>query len=507
MGSASERDFDFDLLVIGSGPSGQKAAIQAAKLGRRVGVIERRERVGGVSIHTGTIPSKTLREAVLELIKRRSIDMVASEPTTEDWEGAGAAYLQDRSARVVAQETAVVREQLRRNRVALLYGKARFLDAHTVEVQDGSHTPPQHSASEIVIAVGSVPARPKDVDFDDPGVMDSDGILAHGAVPRTLTVVGGGVIGVEYASMFAALGVRVTLVDQRERLLTFADGEIVEALQYLLRRERVTFRLGEEVTGVVRRGEHLVIELASGKRIPADTVLFANGRQGATDSLELEAAGLSADKRGKIQADDWGRTAVKHIYAVGDVAKGSPGLAATAFEQGRQAGLVASGHDGHLMPELIPTGVYAIPEIGMVGRTEESLTEASVPYVTGVARWSELARGLISGDEDGMLKLVVATEDRSLLGVHIIGTGAADLVHVGQALLGRPQGVDFLVNAVFNYPTFAESYKVAALDALNNMQILGLLEPGEEGEAATAPDGTAKRNGNVGKKAAPAASK
>jgi len=256
-----------------------------------------------------------------------------------------------------------------------------------------------------------------------------------------------------------------------------------------------------------RHGDGTLTHLASGKKIPADTVLFANGRQGATDSLELEAAGLSADKRGKIQADDWGRTAVKHIYAVGDVAKGSPGLAATAFEQGRQAGLVASGHDGHLMPELIPTGVYAIPEIGMVGRTEESLTEASVPYVTGVARWSELARGLISGDEDGMLKLVVATEDRSLLGVHIIGTGAADLVHVGQALLGRPQGVDFLVNAVFNYPTFAESYKVAALDALNNMQILGLLEPGEEGEAATAPDGTAKRNGNVGKKAAPAASK
>ncbi len=496
------QEHDFDLLVIGSGPSGQKAAIQAAKLGRRVAVIERRERVGGVSIHTGTIPSKTLREAVLELLKRRAIDVTASAPSNEEWEGAGAAYLRDRAARVVAQETAVVRDQLRRNRVSLVYGEARFVDPHTVEVVDGSHTPPRHSAAEIVIAVGTTPARPPDVDFDDPGVVDSDAILGHGSVPRTMTVVGGGIIGVEYASMFAALGARVTLVDQRDRLLPFADAEIVEALQYLLRRERVTFRLGEQVTGVTRSGEHVVTELASGKRIPADMVLFASGRQGATDSLDLEAAGLVADKRGRIEADDCGRTSVKHIYVVGDVAKGSPGLAATAFEQGRQAGLVASGQTARMVPELIPTGVYAIPEIGMVGRTEEELTDAAVPYVTGVARWSELARGLISGDEDGLLKLVVATEDRSLLGVHIIGTGAADLVHVGQALLGRPEGVDFLVSAVFNYPTFAESYKVAALDALNRMEVLGLLEPGENGEAAVTPQADEEREERVAEGAA-----
>ncbi len=471
---------DFDLLVIGSGPSGQKAAIQAAKLGHRAAVVERRERVGGVSIHTGTIPSKTLREAVLELRKRRMIDLTASAPPTEEWEAAGAAYLRDRSARVVAAETAVVREQLRRNRITLLYGDARFASPHEVDVLDAREVPHRYTAARIVIAVGTVPARQPGVDFDDPGIMDSDEILENTGVPRTLTVVGAGVIGVEYASMFAVLGVRVTLIDQRPRLLGFADGEIVEAFQYLLRRSGVTFRLGEEVVGTERTGDLILTTLASGKRIPADTVLYANGRQGATGSLGLEHAGLEADKRGRLDVDECGRTPVEHIFAVGDVAKGSPGLAATAFEQGRLAGLVASGQEINPMPELIPTGVYAIPELGMVGRTEEQLTEDSIPYVTGVARWSELARGLISSDDDGMLKLLVSPTDRSLIGVHIIGTGAADLVHVGQALLGRPGGVDFLVSAVFNYPTFAESYKVAALDALNRMRVLGLVDEQED---------------------------
>jgi len=469
---------DFDLIVIGSGPGGQKAAIQAAKLGARVAIVERRERVGGVSIHTGTIPSKTLREAVVDLAKRRAIDLTASAPPTQEWESLGAAYLRDRAARVVAAETAVVRDQLRRNHVTLLYGKARFAGPHTIEVDDGHGTHPRHTAEEIVIAVGTVPAHPPGVPFDDPAVMDSDGILeGEMRVPRVMTVVGAGVIGVEYASMFAVLGAKVTVVDQRSRLLSFADGEIVEALQYLLRRSGVTFRFGERVEGVERHGEMVVTTLASGKRIPSDTALFAIGRQGATAELALEAAGLEPDRRGRLEVDDCGRTAVAHILAVGDVAAGGQGLAATAFEQGRLAGLVTSGQPAELMPELVPTGVYAIPELGMVGRTEEELTEAAVPYVTGVARWSELARGLISGDEDGMLKLVVSPEDRSLLGVHVLGTGAADLVHVGQALLGRPGGVDFLVSAVFNYPTFAESYKVAALDALNRMRVLGLLEP------------------------------
>ena len=477
-------EHDFDLIVIGSGPGGQKAAIQAAKLGARVAVVERQERVGGGSIHTGTIPSKTLREAVLDLRKRRAIDLTASAPPTEEWEALGAAYLRDRSNRVVAAETAVVRDQLRRNGVTLLYGDARFADANTIEVDDGRGTSPRHTAAEIVVAVGTVPAHPKGVSFDDPGVLDSDGILENGArVPRVLTVVGAGVIGVEYASMFAVLGAKVTVVDQRPRLLAFADGEIVEALQYLLRRSGVTFRFGEEVTGVGRKGDLVVTTLKSGKKIPSDTVLFATGRQGATEHLDLGAAGLKPDKRGRLEVDDCGRTSVDHIFAVGDVAAGGQGLAATAFEQGRLAGLVSQGQPSDTMPDLVPTGVYAIPELGMVGRTEEELTEAAVPYVTGVARWSELARGLISGDEDGILKLIVSPEDRSLLGVHVLGTGAADLVHVGQALLGRPEGVDFLVSAVFNYPTFAESYKVAALDALNRMRVLGMLEEDAAGAA------------------------
>jgi NAD(P) transhydrogenase len=483
---------DFDLLVIGSGPSGQKAAVQAAKLGRKVAVIERKERVGGVSIHTGTIPSKTLRESVLELRKRRAIDVSTSVSPSEEWDSVGAAYLRDRAARVVAAETAVVREQLRRNRIAMLYGEARFADPHRVEVLDGHETPHSYSSAEIVIAVGTTPATPDNVDMNDPGVLDSDGILEHAGVPKTLTVVGAGVIGVEYASMFAVLGARVTLVDQRPRILAFADAEIVEAMSYLLRRSGVTFRLGEEVTGVERRGEHVVTMLKSGKKIPADTVLFASGRQGATGGLELKHAGLKADKRGRIETDARGRTAVKHIYAVGDVGAGSHGLAATAFEQGRQAALAASGQETEIMPDLVPTGVYAIPELGMVGRTEEQLTEASVPYVTGVARWDELARGLISGDEDGMLKLIVSPEDRSVLGVHIIGTGAADLVHVGQALMGRPGGVDFLVAAVFNYPTFAESYKVAALDVLNRMRVLGHLDDEAKGSDAASAEAKAK---------------
>ena len=478
---------DFDLIVIGSGPSGQKAAIQAAKLGRSVAVIERRERVGGVSIHTGTVPSKTLREAVLELLKRRNIELMTSGGPTEEWEVIGATYLRDRAARVVAAEATVVRDQFRRNRVTLLYGEASFVDPHTIEVRDARASAQHYTAGRVVIAVGTTPSRPPSVPFDGSHVLDSDDILEiHSSVPRTMTVVGAGVIGVEYASIFAALGTRVTLVDQRPGLLSFADAEIAEALQYLLRRRGVTFRFGEAVTEVTRRGHLVLTTLASGKRIPADMVLYAIGRQGVTDRLRVNRAGLDTDKRGRIQADSCGRTAVPHIYAVGDVA-GGMGLAATAFEQGRVAGLLTSGQAVDPMPELVPTGVYAIPELAMVGRTEEQLTEAAVPYVAGVARWNELARGLISGDEDGMLKLLVSTDDRALLGVHVLGTGATDLVHIGQALLGRPAALDFLVSAVFNYPTFAESYKVAALDAANRMRVLGMVDATEEAAATPAP--------------------
>ena len=460
---------ELDLLVIGSGPSGQRAAIQAAKLGKRVAVAERRDRLGGVSIHTGTIPSKTLRQAVLEQLATRPLDVL--DPTrVEETERQAIQQLLDRAGAVVAAETAITREQFRRNHVELLPGDAVFTDDHTVHI-DGGEEPIR--AARIVIAVGTRPARPASVEFDDRTIIDSDGLLKlETRVPRTMTVVGGGVIGVEYASMFGALGTKVTVVDQRDRVLSFLDREIGEAFQYLLRRNNVTFRLREKVVGVeALKGRGARLRLASGKEIVSETVLYATGRQGDTDSLGLQAAGLEPDERGRIEVDAQFRTAVPHIFAVGDCAGG--GLAATAMEQGRIAALHAFEQPVSQLPDLIPTGVYAIPELAYVGRTEEELTDATVPYVVGIARWSELARGVMSNDRDGLLKLLVSPEDRSILGVHVLGTGATDLVHIGQAVMAAGAGgLDFLVTAVFNYPTFAESYKVAALDADNRIRAM-----------------------------------
>ena len=461
---------ELDLLVIGSGPGGQKAAIQAAKLGKRVAVAERRDRLGGVSIHTGTIPSKTLRQAVLEQLATRPLDVL--DPTrVEESERQAIQQLLDRAAAVIAAETAITREQFRRNHVGMLPGDAVFEDDHTIHI-DGAEEPIR--AGRIVVAVGTRPARPATVEFDDRTIIDSDGLLKlESRVPRTMTVVGGGVIGVEYASMFGALGTKVTVVDQRDRVLSFLDTEIGEAFQYLLRRNNVTFRLREKVDAVeALKGRGARLKLASGKEIVSETVLYATGRQGDTANLGLKTTGLETDKRGRIKVDDAYRTAVPHIFAVGDCAGGA-GLAATAMEQGRIAALHAFDQPVSQLPDLIPSGVYAIPELAMVGRTEEELTDAAVPYVAGIARWSELARGVMSGDRDGMLKLLVSVEDRSVLGVHVLGTSATDLVHIGQAVMASGAGgLDFLVTAVFNYPTFAESYKVAALDADNRIKAM-----------------------------------
>jgi NAD(P) transhydrogenase len=461
---------ELDLLVIGSGPGGQRAAIQAAKLGRHVAVAERRNRLGGVSIHTGTIPSKTLRQAVLEQFATRPLDVL--DPTrVEETERLAIQQLMDRASAVIAAETAITREQFRRNRVGLLPGDAVFEDDHTVRIEG---TDEVVRANRIVIAVGTRPARPASVAFDDRTIIDSDGLLKlESRVPRTMTVVGAGVIGVEYASMFGLLGTKVTVVDQRDRVLPWLDGEIGEAFQYLLRRNNVTFRLREKVEAVeALDGRRARLRLASGKEIMSETVLYATGRQGDTDKLGLATTGLECDKRGRLKVDDEYRTTVPHIFAVGDVA-GPPGLAATAMEQGRIAALRAFDQPVTQLPELIPLGVYAIPECAMVGRTEEQLTDEAVPYVCGIARWSELARGVITGDRDGLLKLLVSIEDRRVLGVHVLGTGATELVHIGQAVMASGAGgLDFLVTAVFNYPTFAESYKVAALDAANRIRAM-----------------------------------
>jgi NAD(P) transhydrogenase len=405
---------------------------------------------------------------VLDVLAQRPLDVL--DPTRiEETEQLTLNQLMDRASRVIAAETAVVREQFRRNRVGLLPGEATFVDDHTVRIS-GSDEPVR--AERIVIAVGTRPARPATVQFDDRRVIDSDGVLRlERRVPRTMTIVGAGVIGVEYASMFGALGTKVTVVDQRERVLNFLDVEIGEAFQYLLRRRNVTFRLREKVSSVESvNGRGARVSLASGKEIVSETVLYAVGRQGDTDSLGLEHTGLEANARGQIKVDFDHRTSVPHIFAVGDVC-GPPGLAATAMEQGRVAAL--SAFDQHVSrdPSLVPTGVYAVPEIGMVGATEEQLTDEARPYITGIARWHELARALMTGDEDGMLKLIVDPVERAILGVHGIGTGATELVHIGQAVMAQgPGGLDFLETAVFNYPTFAESYKVAALDAGNRIR-------------------------------------
>jgi NAD(P) transhydrogenase len=464
---------DLDLLVIGSGPGGQRAAVQAAKLGKRVGVVERRDRIGGVSIHTGTIPSKTLRQSILEDLAGRGADL--PDPLhPERQQTAALRFLYDRTAHVVAMETAVVREQFRRNGVGLLIGDAAFVDEHTVSISDPTGEPGELSvtAENIVIAAGTRPARPAGVDFDERRVIDSDGVLhLELPVPKTMTVVGGGVIGIEYASMFAAMGIRVTLVDARERLLPYVDREITVALQFLLRKRNVTFRFGEEVTGVERTDERVITHLKSGKQIASHTLLYATGRQGATDHLALEKAGLESDKRGRLAVDHEYRTSVAHIFAVGDVA-GPPGLASTSMEQGRIAALSAFGEPPARLSELVPIGIYAIPEISFVGRTEEELTEAAIPYVAGVAWYRELAKAMMMREEDGLLKILVSPEDRRLLGVHVIGAQATDLVHIGQALMDREGALDFLVSAVFNYPTLAEAYKVAGLDALNRIRDL-----------------------------------
>lgn len=467
--------YDFDLLVLGSGPGGQKAAIAAAKLGRRVAIVERRDMIGGVCINTGTIPSKTLREAVLYLTGLNQREMYGQSYRLKD--EITVADLSARTQHVIGREIDVIRNQLSRNRIAVLTGTARFQDPHTVAIVDGNGRETKASAERIVIAVGTRPARPATVEFDEKAVIDSDGIIHLDKVPRSMVVVGAGVIGIEYASMFAALGTKVTVVERRERMLEFCDLEIIEALKYHLRDQAVTFRFGETVAAVERHDGGAITVLESGKRIAADTVMYSAGRQGTADRLDLANAGLTADDRGRIKVDEFFRTDVPHIYAVGDII-GFPALASTSMEQGRLAAHHACDEPTREMHALQPIGIYTIPEISYIGSTEDELTTARVPFEVGISRYRELARGQIIGDSYGMLKLLVSPEDRKLLGVHVFGTGATEIIHIGQAVMGCDGTVDYLVDAVFNYPTLAESYKVAALDAMNKMRDIARLGDG-----------------------------
>ena len=465
--------YDFDVIVLGSGPGGQKAAIAAAKLERRVAVVERRDMIGGVCINTGTIPSKTLREAVLYLTGLNQREMYGQSYRLKD--DITVADLGARTQHVVGREVDVVRNQLARNRVRLLPGTGRFADPHTIVVTDEAGRESSFTADKIVIATGTRPARPASIEFDDQAVIDSDGIIKLEEVPDSMVVVGAGVIGIEYASMFAALGTKVTVVERRDRMLEFCDLEIIEALKYHLRDLAVTFRFSEVVNAVERHPRGAIAVLESGKRIAADTVMYSAGRQGTAGELNLDRAGLAADDRGRLKVDDHFRTAVPHIYAVGDII-GFPALASTSMEQGRLAAHHACDEPVRATHELQPIGIYTIPEISFVGLTEDELTEQRIPFEVGISRYRELARGQIIGDSYGMLKLLVSPTDHRLLGVHVFGTGATDIVHIGQAVMGCDGTVDYLVDAVFNYPTLAESYKVAALDAMNKMRRVARLD-------------------------------
>ncbi|HWQ33894.1 MAG TPA: Si-specific NAD(P)(+) transhydrogenase [Blastocatellia bacterium] len=456
----------YDLIVIGSGPAGQRAAIQGAKLGKRVALIEKREVVGGACINSGTIPSKTMREAVLHLSGYQYQNIYGMNYRVK--EKITVSDLSFRVQHVIKTETDVVQAQLTRNGIDLIFGAATFLDPHHLRVEN-SRGVSEYEADAVIIAVGTRPAESPKVPINNRTIINSDQIFSLPEVPRTLIVVGGGVIGVEYASMFAALGVRIILIEKQARLLSFADAEMVEALSYHLRDNRVTMRLGEMVESVEEAPDGTVIaNLESRKKISGDALLYAVGRQGNTNGLNLEAAGLEADERGRIAVDSEYRTQQPHIFAVGDVI-GFPQLASVSMEQGRIAAGHAFGISLQSDPANYPYGIYTIPEISFVGKTEEQLTDEDVPYEVGVAYYREIARGAIRGDTTGRLKLIFHRETRDLLGVHIIGEGASELLHIGQVVLTLKGKIDYFVNTVFNYPTLAECYKTAAFNGLNKL--------------------------------------
>ena len=468
--------YDYDMICIGSGPAGQRAAVQGAKLGKRVAIVEQEQVVGGVSLHTGTIPSKTFREAVLTFGKggRRASDMRrrASDMNGASHQAVTASQLFQRVGSIVKREEHVQDAQLGRNDVDVIVGTASFNNPHELDIVS-SQGRRKTSAENILIAVGTKPATPDATKLDGKHVITSDEIFELEELPHSMVVIGCGVVGIEYASMFALMGVEVTVVDGRERPLEFLDREIVDELVHQMRDIRVIFRLGETVEKVETRDANrrrVVVSLESGKRLIADLALICAGRAGNTGTLNLDAAGLEADDRGRLTVDETYRTQQSHIFAGGDVI-GFPALAATSSEQGRLAACNAFGVEAGPMPTNFPVGIYSIPEISMVGEAEHELTAQRVPYEVGIARFREIARGQILGDDTGLLKLIFHREDHSLLGVHTIGTGATELVHIGQCVMGLGGGLDYFLRTVFNYPTLAECYKVAALDAYNKLSL------------------------------------
>ncbi|MCW6510083.1 Si-specific NAD(P)(+) transhydrogenase [Lichenifustis flavocetrariae] len=459
--------YDYDLVVIGSGPSGRRAAIQAAKLGRSVLVVEKGRRVGGVSVHTGTIPSKTLRETVLNLSGWRERGFYGRSYRVK--QDIAASDLMARLHKTLDHEVEVLEHQFARNGVRTARGEARFVDPHTVEILAESGEPRRCSAAFFLIACGTRPFRPDYVPFDGMTVFDSDEIVELPRLPRSLTVIGAGVIGVEYATIFSALDVAVTLVEPRPTFLDFIDKEIIEEFTHDLRDRNVALRLGSPVTSIERREGGVLCKLGDGRSVATEMLLFAAGRMGATDSLNLESAGLATDHRNRIAVEPKTlQTAVPHIYAAGDVI-GFPSLASTSMEQGRVAACHAFGLEPPPPPEFFPYGIYSVPEISTVGMNEEEVRKRGIHYECGIARFRETSRGHIMGLETGMMKLIFSIKTRRLLGAHIVGEGATELIHIGQAVLNLKGTIDYFIENSFNYPTLAEAYKIAGLDAWNRL--------------------------------------
>jgi len=458
----------FDLIVVGSGPAGRRGAIQAAKLGKKVLVIEQGKRVGGVSVHTGTIPSKTLRETALNLSGWRERGFygrsyrVKQEISADD--------LRQRLIITLNHEVEVLEHQFARNRVQQMRGKASFVNPTTLEVVKDDGETMLVSGTSIMLAVGTKPYRPDYMPFDGKTVLDSDELLDIETLPRSMVVIGAGVVGIEYATIFSALDTQVTVIDPKTTMLDFIDKEIVEDFIYQLRDRNMKLHLGQKADTVERLDDgKVLLTLDNGRKITTDMVLFAAGRMGATDTLNLPAAGLEADNRGRLKVNpETFQTSVPNIYAAGDVV-GFPSLASTSMEQGRIAARVAIGAIAMEPQKYFPYGIYAVPEISTCGLSEEEVKERGIPYECGIARFRETSRGHIMGLDSGLLKMIFSLKTRRLLGVHIIGEGATELVHIGQAVLNLKGTVEYFVENTFNYPTLAEAYKIAGLDAWNRM--------------------------------------
>lgn len=459
---------EYDLVVIGSGPAGEKAAIEASMMRKSTAIVERKSVQGGVCIHTGTIPSKTLRETVMYIsgLRQRSVYGLMGGVR----QNVSVRELMYRKDQVIQQELDIIQENMSRHRVEVIQGTGSIVDVNTVVVTDDNGHKRQLKASVIIISTGTKPYRPEHIDFDDKYIYDGESILNLDVLPRTLTIVGGGVIGCEYASIFGHIGVKVTIVDDRERLLSFLDHEIADALTYLMRKYRITLVLGDGAKEVYQDNNQVVTVTRSGRKVVSDRLLYAAGRTGNTEHIGLDTVGIETDARGLVKVDELYRTAVPNIYAVGDVI-GFPSLASTSMDQGRLAAIHAfKKGDTSCINNLLPIGIYTIPEVSMVGETEETLSASGQEYEVGIARYFELARGQIINDHDGLLKLIFDPGSRRLLGVHIVGERATELIHIGQAVMTHGGTLHYFVDTVFNYPTLTEAYKVAALDGFARMR-------------------------------------